>query len=146
MQKFLMYSQVVGPLRGMCVCSVAQSCLTLQTHGLQPSRPLCPSNFPGKNPGACCHFLLQGDLPDPGTEFTSLASPALAGGFFTTAPPGKTPSRTFPFPLKEDYYQSVLIHPSPLPPSAATDLLSISMDLPVLNTLYKWNHTICCFL
>ena len=29
------------------------------------------------------------DLPDPGTEFASLASPALAGRFFTTEPPGK---------------------------------------------------------
>ena len=26
-----------------------------------------------------------GDLPDPGTEPTSLLSPALAGGFFTTS-------------------------------------------------------------
>ena len=30
-----------------------------------------------------------GDLPNPGIEPTSLASPALAGRFFTTAPPGK---------------------------------------------------------
>ena len=30
-----------------------------------------------------------GDLPNPGTEPTSLGFPALAGGFFTTAPPGK---------------------------------------------------------
>ena len=30
-------------------------------------------------------FLSPGDLPDPGIEPTSLASPALAGGFFTTA-------------------------------------------------------------
>ena len=29
------------------------------------------------------------DLPDPGIELTSPASPALAGGFFTTVPPGK---------------------------------------------------------
>ena len=29
-----------------------------------------------------------GDLPDPGTEPMSLVSPALAGGFFTTEPPG----------------------------------------------------------
>ena len=28
-------------------------------------------------------------FPDPGTEPASLASPALAGGFFTTEPPGK---------------------------------------------------------
>ena len=32
-----------------------------------------------------------GDLPDPGTELTSLMSPALAGGFCTTDPPGKPP-------------------------------------------------------
>ena len=30
-----------------------------------------------------------GDLPDPGMEPVSLMSPALAGGFFTTVPPGK---------------------------------------------------------
>ena len=34
-------------------------------------------------------FPTPGDLPDPGTEPLSLASPALAGGFFTTASPGK---------------------------------------------------------
>ena len=30
-------------------------------------------------------FLLQGKLPNPGMEPMSLASPALAGGFFTTS-------------------------------------------------------------
>ena len=30
-----------------------------------------------------------GDLPNPGIKPASLAPPALAGGFFTTAPPGK---------------------------------------------------------
>ena len=29
------------------------------------------------------------DLPNPGIEPASLTSPALAGGFFTTEPPGK---------------------------------------------------------
>ena len=29
-------------------------------------------------------FAPPGDLPDPGIQPTSLASPALAGGFFTT--------------------------------------------------------------
>ena len=31
----------------------------------------------------------SGDLPDPGIGPGSLASPALAGGFFTVEPPGK---------------------------------------------------------
>ena len=30
-------------------------------------------------------FPTPGDLPDPGNELTSLLSPALAGGFFTTS-------------------------------------------------------------
>jgi len=42
-----------------------------------------------KNTGVGCHFLLQGDLSDPRIEPMSPASPALAGGFFTTEPPGK---------------------------------------------------------
>ena len=33
-------------------------------------------------------FPTPGDLSDPGVEPESLAFPALAGGFFTTAPPG----------------------------------------------------------
>ena len=34
-------------------------------------------------------FPSLGDLPDPGIE---PATPALAGGFFTTEPPGKPPA------------------------------------------------------
>ena len=34
-------------------------------------------------------FPTPGDLPDPGIKPMSLAPPALAGGFFTTVPPGK---------------------------------------------------------
>ena len=32
-----------------------------------------------------------GNLPDPGIELTTSVSPALTGGFFTTAPPGRLP-------------------------------------------------------
>ena len=40
--------------------SVTQSCLTLfNPHGLQTTRLLCPWDFPGKNNGMGCHFLLQ---------------------------------------------------------------------------------------
>ena len=35
----------------------------LQPHELQPTRLLCPWDFPGKNTGAGCHFLLQGIVP-----------------------------------------------------------------------------------
>ena len=33
-------------------------------HGLQPTRLLCPWDFPGKSTGVGCHFLLQGGALD----------------------------------------------------------------------------------
>ena len=50
---------------------------------------------PGKNTGADYHFLLPGDLPNPRIEPESLASPALAGGFFTTSAPWEAPSKEY---------------------------------------------------
>jgi len=51
-------------------------------------RLLGPWNFPGKNTGAGCHFLVLGDLIDPEIEPMSLVSPVRAGGFFAIGPPG----------------------------------------------------------
>ena len=45
--------------------------------------------FPRQEYWSGLPFPSSGDLPDPGIEPTSLVSPALAGGFFTTEPPGK---------------------------------------------------------
>ena len=39
---------------------------SLRSHGLQPARLLCLWNFPGKNTGVGCHFLLQGIFPNQG--------------------------------------------------------------------------------
>ena len=33
---------------------------SLQPHGLEPTKLLYPWDFPSKNNGVCCHFLLQG--------------------------------------------------------------------------------------
>ena len=45
--------------------------------------------FPRQEYWSGLPFPTPGDLPDPGIKLTSPASPALAGGFFTTEPPGK---------------------------------------------------------
>ena len=45
---------------------VAQFSPTLQLHGLQSPRLLCPWNSPGKNTGVGSHFLLQGIFPTQG--------------------------------------------------------------------------------
>ena len=60
---------------------------SLGPHGLLDARLLGPWNFPGKNIGGGCHFLLQGIFPA-----TSLTSPALADRFFITMPAGKSSS------------------------------------------------------
>ena len=47
-------------------CLVAKICLTLLwPHGLWPTRLLCLSDFPSKDIGVGCHFLLQGIFPTP---------------------------------------------------------------------------------
>ena len=38
------------------------------THGLQPTRLLCPWDSPGKNTGVGCHALLQGTFPIQGSN------------------------------------------------------------------------------
>ena len=53
----------------VCECVlVAQLCPTLRLHGLQPARLLHPLDFPSKNTGVGCHFLLQGILLAQGSN------------------------------------------------------------------------------
>ena len=50
-------------------CLLAQSCPTLLwPRGLWPTRFLCPWDFPAKNIGMGCHFLLQGIFPTQGSN------------------------------------------------------------------------------
>ena len=53
-----------------------------------PQTPLS-MGFPRQEYWSGWPYPPPGELPDPGIEPTSLISSALAGGFFTTAPPGK---------------------------------------------------------
>ena len=47
---------------------LAQSCLTLGPHRLQPARLLCSWNSPGKNTGVGLHSLPQGIFPTQGSN------------------------------------------------------------------------------
>ena len=72
----------------MCVCVRAHACTSAHMQLLAAlARLFCPWNFPGKNTEVVCHFLLQGIFLTQGLNEPT--SPALAGGFFTTEPPGK---------------------------------------------------------
>ena len=62
---------VSSPKEAMCepMCAQALSRVRLfVTYGLYPTRLLCPWNFPGKNSGAGCLFLLQGIFPTQGSN------------------------------------------------------------------------------
>ena len=41
---------------------------SLRPHGLQPTRLLCPGDFPDKDTGVGCRFLLQGIFPTQGSN------------------------------------------------------------------------------
>ena len=62
-----------------CVCSVNQSCLTLQLMDCSPPGSSVHGDSPGKNTGVGCHTLLQGTFPT--RDRTQVSH--IAGGFFT---------------------------------------------------------------
>ena len=74
----------------MCVVSVTQSCPTLLklpwTVGHQSPLSM---GFSRQEHWCGLSFPTLADLPNPGIELIFLGSPALAGRFFTTVPPGK---------------------------------------------------------
>ena len=59
-----LYSQILRTslvlLSALRSCSVVSS--SLWSHGLRAAKLLCPWDFPGKNTGVGCHFLLQGSF------------------------------------------------------------------------------------
>ena len=72
-----------------CMCSVDKLCPTLcDPMDCSPSGSFV-RDFPRQEYWSELPFPSPGDLLNPGTEPMFLASPVLAGGFFTTAPPRK---------------------------------------------------------
>ena len=69
------------PTTSLCMC--AQLCLPLLNH------MDCNLGFPRQECWSGLPFPTPGDLPHPGVEPTSLASPTWVGSLFTTVPPGK---------------------------------------------------------
>ena len=49
-------------------CLVAKLCLTIATPWTVAHQLLCPWDFPGKNTGVGCHFLLQGIFTTQGSN------------------------------------------------------------------------------
>ena len=62
---------------------------SLQPHKLEPPRPLCPWDFPGKNTGVGCHLLLQGIFPTQGLNLHLLHLLHWQAGSLPAEPPKK---------------------------------------------------------
>ena len=78
----------------LCVCVYFQSCPTLlQPHDYSPPWSSVREIFPGKNTGVGCHCLVKevaiSSFQAQGSNPCPPVSPALAGGFFISEPPGK---------------------------------------------------------
>ena len=71
----------------MAMCMLSRVRL-LATPWTEPTRLLCPWDFPRQEHWNGLPSPPPGDLPDPGTEPVTPASPALTGRFFTAEPPG----------------------------------------------------------
>ena len=71
----------------MLSCSVVSN--SLQLHGLQPMRLLCPWDFSGQEHWSGLPYPPRGDLPDPGIEPTSPMTLALQVDSLLTEPSGK---------------------------------------------------------
>ena len=97
----------------MCMCCYAQLFATSWTVAAQA--PLA-MEFSRQEYWSVLSFPTPGYLPDPGFETAFFASPALAGGFFTTAPPrtGNTLSQmpSFPFHSTAYYFQNIQPNPT----------------------------------
>ena len=68
------------------ISEVAQLCLT-PCDPMGPARLLRPWNFPGKNTGVGCHFLLQGIFP---TQGLNPGLPLCRQTLLQSEPPGKS--------------------------------------------------------
>ena len=66
------YAMRTSLVRMLCVCAQSLSPVLCSPMNCKPARLLCPLDFPGKNIGVCCHFLLQGIFPTQGTNLCLL--------------------------------------------------------------------------
>ena len=78
-------------------------------------------------------FPTPEDLPDPGIKPAHLASPALTGGFFTTAPPGKPLEISY-----MSYFRNSL--PIPIHQENVNRICTFNNKKMLYFTLYKIFH------
>ena len=82
-------SHIAHCVHGVRGCPVVSD--SLRVRGLQSARLLCPWDFPDKNIGLGCHFLLQGIIPTQESNPHLLHLLNLQANSLPLAPPENTP-------------------------------------------------------
>ena len=62
---------------------------SLKPHGLEPAKLLCPWDFPDRNTGLGCHFVLQGIFPTRESNLIFLWLLHSQADSLSSEPPGK---------------------------------------------------------
>ena len=97
-------------LAGPCIMlSLSVMSNSLWSHGLQPTRLLCPWDSPGKNTGVGCQALLQGIFPMQGSNLHLLHLLHWQVGSLPLVPPGKPMAGPYHQPLSRSGHKR---HPS----------------------------------
>ena len=122
----------------MCVCLLSLVWLFETTRTVVAHQAPLSMGFSRQKYWSGLPFPPPGDLPDPGTEPASFPSPALAGGFFTTAPPRKpplphTPTTHSPFSWKILLFSYVMVFSYRSLPSINFFLMWKFLHLPTLG-------------
>ena len=104
-------------------------------HRLWPVRLLCLWDFPDKNTGVGCHFLLQGIFPTQESNPCLLCLLHWQGGSLPLAPPGKPP--------RLEYFMINVEQPQPQSKESGMimmplKILNCKMNLPVIDSYQGW--------
>ena len=120
-------------------CLLAKLCLTFVTPWTVAQQHMLSMELTSQEYWSGLPSPTPGDFPDPGIEPESLASPAMAGRFFTTTPPGK-PFKVIPKMLNP------MSSPSPSQNIGAVCQLFVLITCPLLTMVkmkqYLWGQHI----
>ena len=127
---------------------------SFRPRGMQPTRFLCPWNFPGKNNEVSCHFLLQGIFRIQGLNlcllhllhwrhlesctlsmFISVLHNTFHSGYrLLSVPPAQGLTLIDPsLPIQRPFFQASFTESSQL-----YDLLSLSPEIAPYLRIFKW--------
>ena len=109
---------------------------------LQPARLPCPWDFPGKNNGVGCHFLIQGIFSNHGSN----VFPTMVDSLSPSHPGKVSPSQTF---VVVQLFSHVWLFLTPWTAACQAPCLHSLLELAqtkAIESVMPYSHLIICFL